>query len=116
MDIEKFRAFCLSLPGTTEKLPFGEDTLVFYVGSKMFALADIEIFQSVNLKCVPEKAVELREQYDAVQPGYHMNKQHWNTIEMNNTIPDKLILEWVTDSYNLVLAKLTKKEREGLGL
>ncbi|MCK7554839.1 MmcQ/YjbR family DNA-binding protein [Chitinophaga sedimenti] len=114
MNLEKFRDYCLSLKGTTEKFPFGETTLVFYVMDKVFALTDIELFASANLKCDPELAVELRERYSAVEPGYHMNKKHWNTVVMDGTVSDKLVLEWVKHSYDLVVAGLTKKAKAEL--
>lgn len=112
MNIEAFREFCLSLPGTSESLPFGPNTLVFKVGSKMFALTDIDLFESVNLKCDPEKAIELRARYTEVKPGYHMNKRHWNTVEISHRISDQQYLDWTRDSYDLVFAKLPKKEKE----
>ena len=111
MDIEKFRSICLSLNDVTEEFPFGPGTLVYKVKGKMFALTDIEMFESVNLKCDPEEAVELRERYAAVQPGYHMNKAHWNTVLMDNSISDSLIEKWVKDSYELVRSKLPKSQR-----
>ncbi|UYQ94896.1 MmcQ/YjbR family DNA-binding protein [Chitinophaga horti] len=114
MNLEKFRDYCLSLKGTSEKFPFDESTLVFYVMNKMFALTSVEFFASANLKCDPDLAVELRERYAAVEPGYHMNKKHWNTVLMDGTIPDKLILEWTKHSYDLVVAGLTKKDRAAL--
>ncbi len=114
MDIESFRQFCLSKKGVTEELPFGEDTLVFKVMGKMFALTDLELFESVNLKCDPEEAILLREQYPAVQPGYHMNKKHWNTILMDGSIGDRLLAQWITDSYQLVVSGLPKKMKETL--
>ena len=80
MHLEQFRQYCLSLSATEETLPFDEDTLVFKVAGKMFALANMTVFESINLKCDPEQAIELRERYAAVLPGYHMNKQHWNTV------------------------------------
>lgn len=101
----------MSLNDVTEELPFGPSTLVYKVKGKMFALADIEMFESINLKCDPEEAIELRERYAAVQPGYHMNKAHWNTIIMDNSISDKLIQKWVVDSYELVRSKLPKSKR-----
>lgn len=110
MDIESFRAFCLSLDDTTEEFPFGPDTIVYKVNGKMFALTDIENFTSINLKCDPELVTDLRERYPAVQPGYHMNKKHWNTVLMDNSIPDKLIRGWIRHSYDLVVAKLPKKK------
>jgi predicted DNA-binding protein (MmcQ/YjbR family) len=106
MNIETFREYCLSLPGTTEEFPFGPDTLVFKVGGKLYALTDIINFESVNLKCDPELAVELRERYPAVQPGYHMNKKHWNTVVMDHSIPDSQVREWILHSYEQVVAKL----------
>lgn len=114
MNLDKFRDYCLTLKGTSEKFPFDETTLVFYVMNKMFALTDIEVFASVNLKCDPELAVELRERYNAVEPGFHMNKKHWNTVVFDGTVPDKLILEWTKHSYDMVVAGLTKKDKAAL--
>lgn len=114
MHIEAFREYCLSLPGTTEEFPFGEETLVFKVGGKMYALTDVDLFESINLKCNPEKAVELRERYPAVQPGYHMNKKHWNTVLTDGSISDLLLQEWIKESYHLVIEGLPKKVRESL--
>ena len=116
MNIEEFRAYCLSFKGTTEELPFDEKTLVFKVMGKMFALTNIDLFERINIKCNPEKAIELREQYEAVIPGYHMSKKHWNTILLDSSINDKIIYNWVRDSYNLVVAKLTKKQQKELEL
>jgi predicted DNA-binding protein (MmcQ/YjbR family) len=109
MHIESFREFCLSLAGTTEEFPFDEQTLVFKVGGKIFALTNVDYFDSVNIKCDPETAVELREKYNDVKPGYHMNKKHWNTIAVNGDVPDAELLRWVKYSYTLVLASLPKK-------
>lgn len=114
MNIEDFRSYCLSLKGTEEGLPFGDETLVFKVMGKIFALNGITMFTSVNLKCDPERAVELREQYPAVIPGYHMNKRHWNTVLMDGSIPDRLLKEWIKHSYELVVASLTKKLKQEL--
>lgn len=114
MNIEEYRDFCITLKGVTEEFPFDKSTLVFKVMGKMFALCDVNAFYSVNLKCEPEKAIELREQFSAVLPGYHMNKKHWNTIMMDGSIDDKLIYQWILDSYHLVIASLTKKQREEL--
>jgi predicted DNA-binding protein (MmcQ/YjbR family) len=111
MDIESFRQFCLSFPDVSEEFPFGPDTLVFKVKGKMFALTDLELFVSINLKCDPDVAIELRERYPAVQPGYHMNKKHWNTILMDNSIPDRNLKEWIENSYQLVRASLPKSQR-----
>ncbi len=108
MNIEDFRDFCLSLPGATEDTPFGPDTLVFKVGGKLFALTDISTFASINLKCDPAQAVELREQFDFVQPGFHMNKKHWNTVLIGTGVRDAQLREWITDSYALVRRSLPK--------
>ena len=86
MDIEKIWKYCSQKNGVSESFPFNETTLVFKVVDKMFALFDVENFQSINLKCDPEKALELREQYSGILPGYHMNKKHWNTISINKSI------------------------------
>jgi predicted DNA-binding protein (MmcQ/YjbR family) len=114
MNIESFRDFCLSLKGVTEGFPFGVSNLVFSVMGKMFALTNADNFESVNLKCDPEKAVELREKYNAVMPGYHMNKKHWNTVIIDGSIGDKEFLSWVKDSYDLVIAGLPKKIQKEL--
>lgn len=111
MDIESFRQHCLSFSDVTEEFPFGPETLVFKVKGKMFALTDVDLFESINLKAEPDEAIELRERYPAVHPGYHMNKKHWNTIIMDNSIPDRLIKEWINTSYNLVRASLPKSQR-----
>lgn len=116
MDIESFRQYCLSLPAVTEELPFGPDTLVYKVAGKMFALTDINTFESINLKCDPDLAVEFRERYPAVLPGYHMNKKHWNTVLMDGSINNQLIRDWIRQSYNLVAASLPKATREKYGL
>ncbi|WP_163715593.1 MmcQ/YjbR family DNA-binding protein [Mangrovibacterium lignilyticum] len=114
MNIEELRAYCISKKGTTEGFPFDETTLVFKVMGKMFALTDIESDLSVNLKCDPDEAIELREKYSCVSPGYHMSKIHWNTIRIDGSVSDKQIEEWIDDSYNLIVAKLTKKQKEEL--
>lgn len=113
MNIEEFRDYCLTKHGATEHFPFDENTLVFKV-VKMFALADVRDFESINLKCDPERAVELREKYDGVIPGYHMNKKHWNTVSTDGSIPDNELYQWIDDSYELIVASLSKKEREQL--
>lgn len=112
MNIEQFRDFCLALPGVTEEFPFGEETLVYKVMGKMFTLTSLDSFESINLKCDPEIAIELRERYDGVSPGYHMNKKHWNTVDVHAGISDKLIYQWIRDSYNLVVDSLPKKTKE----
>ncbi|HSZ24076.1 MAG TPA: MmcQ/YjbR family DNA-binding protein [Cytophagaceae bacterium] len=114
MNIEEYREYCLSKKEVIEELPFGPDTLVFKVKGKIFALTSLETFESINLKCDPEEAVALREKYEAVIPGYHMNKKHWNTIIMDGSLSDKLIKQWIDDSYKLVINALTKKEKEEL--
>ncbi|MQY80455.1 MAG: MmcQ/YjbR family DNA-binding protein [Bacteroidetes bacterium] len=112
MNIEDIRNFCLLKKGVTEGFPFDEETLVFKVAGKMFALVDLEDDLSINLKCDPEKVPELREQFPAVIPGYHMNKKHWNTVIIDGSIRDELIREWIDDSYNLVVKKLMSSERK----
>ena len=114
MDIETFRLYCLAKPGVSEHLPFDDRTLVFKVGGKMFALCDLESFDSVNLKCDPERAVELREQYDAVTPGYHMNKTHWNTVKVDGDVNGRMLQELIDHSYELIVSSLPKREREKL--
>lgn len=114
MDIEKVRKHCLKKKGVTEGFPFNEDTLVFKVMSKMFCLASLTPPISINLKCDPELALELREKYEAVTPGYHMNKAHWNTVMLNGGVSDKEIKKWIDHSYNLVAKSLKKKEKEVL--
>lgn len=114
MNVEQFRSYCLAKGGVTEEFPFDEETMVFKVMGKMFALADVTVFESINLKCDPEQAVLLREQYPAVLPGYHMNKKHCNTVLMDGSLPDKLVKQWIDNSYNLVAARLPAKVRAGL--
>ena len=114
MNIETFRKYCLSKKAVTEEFPFGEETLVYKVMGKMFALTDLETFESINLKVDPELGEELRERYASVQPGYHMNKKHWITVLMDGAVPDKLIRQWVDNSYDLVVASLTKKDKSAL--
>ena len=115
LNIEQIREHCLKKKVVTEEFPFDEETLVFKVAGKMFMLASLEAIPlQVNLKCDPEKAVELREEYDSVQPGYHMNKKHWNTVIVDGTIPARKMLEWIDDSYSLVVAGLTKTQRKNL--
>ncbi len=109
MNIEEYRDFCLSLPAVTEAMPFDQQTLVFKVCNKIFALTDIDTFKTINLKCEPERAIVLREQYPAVTGGYHMNKKHWNTIAIDGSIPTKLLQEWIKHSYDCVVASLPKK-------
>jgi len=105
MHIEQYRDYCIGFEGVTEEFPFDNETLVFKVYGKMFALANVENFKSINLKCEHEKAIELRETYSSVLPGYHMNKKHWNTVLLDSSIPDHLVFEWIKDSYLLVYKK-----------
>jgi len=109
MNIEDFRLYCLSKPGVTEGFPFDETTLVFKLMGKMFVLTDTEDDFSIALKCDPEGAIELRESYPAVQPGYHMNKTHWNTITVDGSMSDKILIELINHSYDLIKTGLTKK-------
>jgi len=114
VNIEEFRNYCLSKKGVTEEFPFDENVLVFKVRGKMFALTDLDLFESINLKCDPEMAVTLREEFAGVIPGYHMNKKHWNTIKMDNLIPDHLIFKWIDNSYELVIQNISTKEKKHL--
>ena len=114
MDILELREYCLSLPLSEETLPFDEWSLVYKVEGKMFLLTDMQNLYWINIKCDPDRAIELRERYSEVQPGYHMNKRHWNTIEMCGDLPDHLIKEWILDSYRLVVEKLPRAKREPL--
>ena len=106
MNIETLREFCISKKGATEGFPFGEDTLVFKVGGKIFALVNLDGELSINLKCDPEFALELRERYSSVIPGYHMNKKHWNTVILDGSIPDKEIYSWIDHSYEIITRKM----------
>lgn len=114
MNIEEYRDYCIAKKGVTEHFPFDETTLVFKVMNKMFALADVDAFRFINLKCEPEKTVELREQYNGIKPGYHMSKVHWNSVYVNQDVPDKLIYQLIDDSYNLIVTSLTKKLQQKL--
>jgi predicted DNA-binding protein (MmcQ/YjbR family) len=113
MNLEKLYEYCLSKKGVTEYFPFDEDTLVFKVGEKLFALTSLSQFEKgeprVNLKCNPERALELRAEFEDIQSGYHMSKMHWNTINVNRGVTDKMILELIDHSYDLVFKSLTKK-------
>ncbi len=115
MHIEALRDYCLGKPGATEDLPFGPDVLAFKVRGKIFALVNLEAFPTtVNLKCAPDRAVELREAYEAVQPGYHMNKRHWNTVLLDGSLDRSVVIEMLDDSYTLVVKGLKKADREAL--
>jgi predicted DNA-binding protein (MmcQ/YjbR family) len=114
LNIEELRDYCLAKPGVTEGLPFGEDTLVFKVGEKLFLLTSISDSTSFNVKCDPEWAVELRERYPEVRPGYHMNKKHWNTVETDGSLTRKQLCEMIDHSYDLVLRSLPKAIQAGI--
>lgn len=115
MNLADFCAYCLSLPHTEETTPFGPDVLVYKVAGKLFALTTPEEFPATaNLKCDPERAIELRDRYEDIQPGYHMNKRHWNTLTLEGGLPSKLVRELIDHSYQLVVASLPKKAREAL--
>ena len=114
MHIETYRTYCLNKKGVTEEFPFDKETLVFKVAGKMFTATHVDTFESINVKCDPEEAILLREKYECVQPGYHMNKKHWNTILMDGSVNDQLIKKWIDDSYNLVLEKLPRKIKDKL--
>ena len=105
MDIVSLRDYCIKKKGATESFPFGEDTLVFKVNEKIFALVNLDGDLTINLKCEPAYAIELRERHSSVIPGYHMNKKHWNTVLVDGTLPDKEIFSWIDHSYNLVAGK-----------
>lgn len=109
MEVSSYIEYCLSLPYTEESFPFNETTIVFKIGNKIFSLANIESFESFNVKCDPEMAIDLRARYAEVRPGFHMNKRHWNTVEVNGHIADSLLKEWILNSYNLVKSSLSKK-------
>jgi predicted DNA-binding protein (MmcQ/YjbR family) len=113
MNIENLREYCLSKPGVEETLPFGPDTLVYKVTGKVFLLTSLDEERlSFNVKCDPDRAIELREQYTCVQPGYHMNKKHWNTIIVDGSVPLKLLKEWIDHSYDLVESRVPRKTRK----
>lgn len=115
MNIETFRLYCLAKAGTEECLPFDKNTLVFKVMGKMFALTSLASEEfTANLKCDPDRALELRESYDEIRPGYHMNKKHWNTVSFEGSLRDSLLKELIDHSYDLVVKGLTKKLREEL--
>ncbi len=113
MHVDTFRAYCLKKPGVAEDSPFGPEHLVFKVGGKMFALlAFEEIPPTANLKCDPDLALELRDRYEEVRPGYHMNKKHWNTVQIDGAIPQGELTRMVDHSYDLVVKSLPRAERE----
>jgi predicted DNA-binding protein (MmcQ/YjbR family) len=115
MNIEAFREYCLGKPAATEGTPFGPDDIVFKVEGKMFAIAALmEVPPAVNLKCDPDLALELRDRYEQVRPGYHMNKKHWNTVVLDGVIPPAAIKKMIDDSYDLVVQSLPKARRAKL--
>jgi predicted DNA-binding protein (MmcQ/YjbR family) len=110
MDIETLREHCIKKENVEECFPFDETTLVFKVAGKMFLLVDIDSRPvSFNIKCDPQKAIELREKYSCVEPGWHMNKSHWNTITADGSVNNKLLFSWINDSYDLIVSSLPKK-------
>ena len=112
MNLEQFREYCLGKPRVTEGTPFGADVLVFKVGGKIFALAALdEVPPRVNLKCDPDLALDLRDRYEQVKPGYHMNKKHWNTVEIETGIPDVELRRMIDHSYELVVKSLSNAAR-----
>jgi predicted DNA-binding protein (MmcQ/YjbR family) len=115
VNLETLREYCLSKPAVTEGLPFGEDTLVFKVGEKLFLLTSITLGNQFNVKCDPELAVDLREKHPEVMPGYHMNKKLWNTVRMDGNLTDRQLLEMIDHSYEQVVKGLPKKLQEQIG-
>ena len=116
MNVEEFRVYCLSKPLVTEEFPFDETTLVFKVAGKMFALTGLDDPEfKVNLKCDPDRSVELREEYESIRPGWHMSKKHWNTVHVDGSLPEKLFRDLVDHSYALVVQGLPKKLRDRFG-
>jgi predicted DNA-binding protein (MmcQ/YjbR family) len=116
MNIEELRAYCLSKKGVKEDLPFGPDTLVFKVMDKLFLLTGMGNPLQFNVKCDPEKAIALRDAHACVNPGYHMNKKHWNTVTVDGTVSDNVLKEWISHSYEQVVSGLPKsKQKELLG-
>ncbi|MDC7220644.1 MAG: MmcQ/YjbR family DNA-binding protein [Spirochaetales bacterium] len=112
MTLEDFKALCLGFKEVTLEFPFNENTLVCKVRGKMFALTDIETFARINVKCDPEDALAYRASFEGVTPGYHMNKKHWNSLALGSDVSDEQIEEWIGASYDLVVAKLPKKDRD----
>jgi predicted DNA-binding protein (MmcQ/YjbR family) len=107
-------AECRAKPGAVEDYPFGDGVAVFKVGGRMFALVPLGPPASVSLKCDPEVAVDLRARHAAITPGYHLNKRHWNTVALDGSVPDEELLELIDHSYDLVVARLTRAERDKL--
>jgi predicted DNA-binding protein (MmcQ/YjbR family) len=118
MNIESLQQYCLAKKGVTEETPFGPDNLVYKVGGKMFLLASLDAVPlQFNAKCDPEEALQLRDTYPCVLPGYHMSKKHWNTVVVDGSVSDKILQHWIDASYNLVVESLPKKmQAEILGV
>ena len=117
MEAEEIRAYCLKKPTCTEGFPFDNNTLVFKGGGKMFALLSLERSPlRISLKCDPERAIELREEFSAIDGAYHMNKTYWNMIDLDGSVPSKLVYELIDHSFDLIISSLSKKKREELGL
>lgn len=114
MTLDDFKEICLSFKGASEDYPFDDNTLAFKVMDKIFAMTDEENFSGINLKCDPVKAAMLRNLYDEVKPGHHMNKKHWNTVEPEGELDDELLKEWIKDSYSLVVDSLSRKKQKKL--
>jgi len=115
MHLDEAIAHCLSLPGAVEETPFGPEVLVYKVGGRMFALTDPnDVPPALNLKCDPERALALRDRYPAIQPGYHMNKRHWNTVSLDGSLPTTVVRELIEQSHALVIAGLPAKVRAQL--
>lgn len=108
MNVEELRDYCLQKSGVTEGLPFGEDTLVFKVGNKIFLLISLDAGNRFNVKCDPELAIELRDRHPEVIPGYHMNKTHWNTVYMDGNLTNKQLCDMIDHSYLLILKSMPK--------
>ena len=111
MNIQEARKYCLSKPHTSECMPFDDMTLVFKVGGKMFALLSLEEDHAINLKCEPERAMELRERYPSISAGYHMNKTHWNTIALDAFADNELLMQLIDHSWELIVNSLPKKQQ-----
>jgi len=112
MNVEEIREYCVLKPEVTESFPFSPDALVFKIAGKMFALLHLGEKKFLNLKCDPEKATELREEFEFLIPAYHMNKKHWNTVDLEFDVPDEKLHEWIDHSFELVYAKLPAKVRK----
>ena len=114
MNIESFREYCLKKAGVIEGFPFDSKTIVYKVGDKMFALTDVDQFISINLKCEPTLSLDLRETYEGIRPGWHMNKKHWNTVVVDSDVSDTMLRELIDRSYGLVFDSLPKQIKNAL--